>query len=240
MKTMSVITTSLVLLAASAAAEDQGEKLNYTIKVMNSDFAKASLYSSGNKVFGELKTNERWGAVFPMDNKIASLLSESYFPIETELSLCQRKKSSLYEISYTSGRIDVIKTSRGRETRRTRKSQSRNHDLTSWLFQVRHNVKNNPDKLMTFKVFSGNKIYDVNLVPLPEENIMTPLGMKTAKPYNIVVTRPIRFRQEMKMWFDTTGTFAPLRATGKAKIGGFEIMIESIERKVEKKNVHVQ
>ena len=44
----------------------------------------------------------------------------------------------------------------------------------------------------------------------------------------------------MKMWFDTAGTFAPLRATGKAKIGGFEIMIESIERKVEKTNVHVQ
>jgi len=240
MKTMSVITTSLVLLAATASAKGQGEKLNYTIKVMNAGFAKASLYSSGNKVYGEIKTNEKWNSVFPMDNKIASLLNDSFFPIETELSFRQRKHSSSYEISFVKNSIEVIKRSGNKETKKLRRAALQTHDLTSWLFQVRENVKTDPDKLMSFKVFSGNKTYDVNLVPLPIESLTTPLGDKTAKPYNVVVTRPIRYRREMKMWFDTSGSFAPLKAAGKGKVGSFEVMIESIEKRSEKQDVHIQ
>ena len=240
MKTLSVITTSLVLLAATANAEDQGEKLNYKIKVLNSEFARASLYSSGNKVYGEIKTNDKWESVFPVDNKIASLLNESFFPIETELSFCERKKSSLYEISFAKRKIEVTKKSGNKETKRVRRAPLQTHDLTSWLFQVRKNVKANPDQLMSFKVFSGNKTYDVNLVPLPTETLVTPLGSKMAKPYKVVVTRPIRYKREMKMWFDTSGSFAPLKATGKSKVGWFEVMIESIERRKEKQNVSIQ
>ena len=240
MKTMSMITTSLILLTASADADDHGEKLNYTVHVMKSDFAKATLYSSGDKIYGEIKTNEKWKSIFPMDNKIASRLDSSSFPIETELSFCQRKKLSLYDIKFMEGAIRVVKSKNGRETRKTRKTNSKAHDLASWLYYVREIVKKEPDTLASFKVFSGNKTYDVNLVPLPEEILKTPLGEKVAKPYKVVVTRPVRYKKEMKIWFESSGTHTPLRITGKAKLGSFEIMISSIEEKVESKNVQLQ
>lgn len=239
MKTMSMITTSLILLTASADADDHGEKLNYTVRVMKSDFAKATLYSSDDKIYGEIKTNEKWKSIFPMDNKIASRLDSSSFPMETELSFCQRKKLSLYDIKFMEGAIRVVKSKNGRETTKTRKTNSKTHDLASWLYYVRGIVKKEPDTLVSFKVFSGNKTYDVNLIPLPQETLKTPLGEKVAKPYKIVVTRPVRYKKEMKIWFESSGVHTPLRITGKAKLGSFEIMINSIEEKVESKNVQL-
>ena len=122
MKTISVITTSLVLLAATAEA---GEKLNYSVRVMKSDFAKASLYTSGKKIYGEIKTNEKWGSVFPMDNKIATMLNDEYFPIETELEFCTRRMTSLYEIIFSGNTIRVTKKKNGVETKKTRKAKTR-------------------------------------------------------------------------------------------------------------------
>ncbi len=231
MKIMSLITTSLVLMTSGASdVEARGEKLNYTVKVLNAEFAHATLVSKDSKVYGEIKTNEKWSSVFLMDNKIASKLNEQSFPIETELVLCSKRKSSAYDIKFNDKQLNVVKSSGGRETRKSKRLSTRTHDLTSWLYHARKELSTAPDTLMSFKLFSGNKTYDVNLVPLPEETISTPIGSKVSKPYTIIVTRPIRYKKKMKIWFELDESFTPLRITGSAKLGKFEIMIDSIEQ----------
>lgn len=233
MKAVSVITTSLLLLAATAEADSTAEKLSYTIKILGSDFAAATLYSTGNSVYGEIRTSPKWDSIFLMDNRIATRLDEQLFPIATELELCSKKKKSLYEIEFTDRTINVVKTHKGR-VKKISKRVGRVHDLTSWLYQVRRKINESPDVLFSYKVFTGNKTYDVNLIPLPEVSIDTPLGPKLAKPYKITISRPIRYKREMTIWFEVGNSHIPLKAEGKTKFGGFEAMIQKIERKGEK------
>jgi len=230
MKTVSVITTSLLLLATAAEASGPGEKLSYIVKIMGSKFAKASLYSSGNRVYGEIKTNPKWDSIFLMDNRIASELNDQLFPVETELELCSKKRKSLYEIQFTNESINVLKTQKSKVKKITKRI-GRVHDLTSWLYQVRSKIKEEPDALFSYKVFSGNKTYDVNLVPLPEDLVQTPFGTRKAKPYRVVISRPIRYKKEMTIWFGVDGSHVPLKAIGATKFGSFEIMIQTIEQK---------
>ena len=237
MKSVSLLTTSLLLLAATAEAADHDERLNYTVKILGSSFAKATMYSSDKKIFGEIKTNKKWDAIFLMDNKIASVVDEQFFPVETELQLCTKKKNQSYEIAFGEKMIKVLKDINGTKYKKVKKCKQKTHDLMSWIYNIRNKVGDN--KITSFKVFSGNKLYDVNVNPLPEEEILTPLGAKKAVPYQVVVTRPLKFRQEITMWFGTQGNHIPLKAVGTAKLGKFEIMIETIEKR-EVKDVQLQ
>ena len=232
MKAVSVITTSLLLLAATAEADDTAEKLSYTVKIMGADFATALLYSTGDSVYGEIRTSPKWDSVFLMDNRIATRLDKQLFPVTTELELCSKKKKSLYEIEFTDRTINVVKTHKGR-VKKISKRVGRVHDLTSWLYQVRSKISENPDVLFSYKVFTGNKTYDINLAPLAEVSIDTPLGPKLAKPYKVTISRPIRYKREMIIWFEVGNSCVPLKATGKTKFGGFEVMIQRVEQKGE-------
>ena len=86
-----------------------------------------------------------------------------------------------------------------------------------------------PDKTMTFDVFSGAKVYKVHCQPQPVELLYTPLGPKTSKPYFITVTRGNIYKREMRVWFNTTKNFEPLKLVGKFKMGNGEANIVSLK-----------
>jgi hypothetical protein len=103
--------------------------------------------------------------------------------------------------------------------------------MISWLAQVRAAVRENPDVPITFKVFSGTRVYDVKCQPQEIEKLQTPIGEKTAKPYHITVTRTRSslYKREMRVWFNTTSNFEPLRLVGKFKVGHAEAIITSLK-----------
>lgn len=216
-----------MLLLPSLALAD--EKFEYALKVMGSEYGTASLYFDGKKAYGDIKANKKWSSVFNVQNKIASLVDESGHPVKTEFTYKFNKSEGFFSIDYGKSRVRVLRERNGIKRKRSLVTKTRMHDIISWLAEVRQAVVESPDKPLTFQVFSGSKVYKVHCEPQPKELLQTPLGPKTSKPYFVTVTRGSVYKREMRVWFNTTKNFEPLRLIGKFKMGHGEANIVSLK-----------
>ena len=224
MKKMFII--GMLLLPSLVFAD---EKFEYELKVLGSEYGTASLYFDGNKGYGQIKANQKWASVWNVDNRIASQVDETGYPIKTQFTYNFDKYKGAYDIDHGKSRVRVLKERNGVKKRKSFVIKQRMHDMISWLAEVRTAVIENPDKPLSFKVFSGAKVYDVHCQPQPKELLHTPIGAKTAKPYLITVTRPSIYKREMRVWFNTTKNFEPLKLVGKFKVGHGEANIVSLK-----------
>jgi hypothetical protein len=207
------------------------EKLEYELKVLGSEYGHASLYFTDTKAYGEIKANKKWSSVYNVNNQIATMVNEKGYPTHTEFTYKFNKSQGHYKIDFEKERVSVSKHTKGITRKRFYKSKTSTHDMISWLAQVRVAVRENPDVPIAFKVFSGARVYDVKCQPQEIEKLQTPIGEKTAKPYRITVTRTRSslYKREMRIWFNTTSNFEPLRLVGKFKVGHAEAIITSLK-----------
>lgn len=226
MKKMFIV--SMMLLPTLAFAD---EKFEYALKVMGADYGTATLYFDNNRSYGDIKANEKWASVFNVQNKIASEVDTSGFPKKTQFTYRFNESHGMYDIDYGVNRVRIRKERNGAKSVRTLTTGKGNqmHDIISWLAEVRRAVSKSPEKPMTFKVFSGARVYNVHCQPQPVELLNTPLGAKTSKPYFVTVTRGKVYKREMRIWFNTTKNFEPLRLVGKFKMGLGEANIISLK-----------
>lgn len=217
---------SILLLPSLALAD---EKFEYALKVMGAEYGTASLYFDGKRAYGDIKANEKWSSVFNVQNKIASVVDEQGYPVKTEFTYKFNESEGLFSIDYGKSRVRVLKEKGEKKRKRSFVTKVRMHDMVSWLAEVRQAVLDSPDKSLTFQVFSGSKVYKVHCQPQPQELLQTPIGAKTSKPYFVTVTRGNVYKREMRIWFNTTKNFEPLRLVGKFKMGHGEANIVSLK-----------
>lgn len=218
----------MLLLPSLALAN---EKLEYELKVLGSEYGHASLYFDESKTYGEIKANKKWSSVYNVSNRIATVVNEEGYPTHTEFTYKFNKSQGHYKIDFEGDKISVSKHAKGIIRKRLYKPKMNMHDMISWLAQVRIAVRESPDVSVTFEVFSGTKIYNVNCQPQEIEKLQTPIGEKTTKPYRITVTRSgdSTYKREMRVWFNTTSNFEPLRLIGKFRMGHAEAIITSLK-----------
>lgn len=207
------------------------EKLEYELKVLGSEYGYASLYFDGSRAYGEIKANKKWSSVYNISNRIATVVNEGGYPTHTEFTYKFNKSQGHYKIDFENDQISVSKHTKGTTRKRFYKPKVDIHDMISWLAQVRIAVRENPDVPIVFKVFNGAKTYSVNCQPQKIEKLQTPIGEKTTKPYRITVTRSgdSTYKREMRVWFNTTSNFEPLRLVGRFKVGYAEAIITSLK-----------
>jgi phospholipid transport system substrate-binding protein len=207
------------------------EKFEYDVKLMGAEFGSATLYINGADVYGELQSNEKWSSIHFVNNRVASRTSEDGFPKHTQIEYKYKQKHKKYAINFSKNKIHGTQSAKGKATKRISFSPRQPmHDIISWLGKVRENVPSGSTERFSFKVFSGVKRYDVHCEPLDLQTIETPLGPKVAKPYDVVVTRPTKFKRQFRVWFDTAAGATPLRLVGKFKIGHGEVIISSVKK----------
>ena len=206
------------------------EKFEYDIKLMGAEFGSATLYINDTSIYGELQSNEKWSSIHFVNNRIASRTSEDGFPKHTQIEYKYRQKHKKYAINFSEKRIHGARSVKGERTRRISSSPNeRMHDIISWMGKVREKVQSNQPEAFSMKVFSGVKSYDMRCQPLETQTIQTPLGQKSAKLYEIVVTRPGKFKKTFRVWFDATDA-TPLKLVSQFKLGYGEVIINSIKR----------
>jgi len=230
MRKGNLLLTISLLLGLLSSPGVAAERFEYDVKLMGAEFGTAILYINGADTYGQLKSNEKWSSVHFINNRVASQAWENGYPKHTQIEYKYKKKHKKYAINFTKKRIHGARSVKGKPTRRisfTPKEQM--HDIISWLGKVRAKVLAENTEPFSLKVFSGVKSYDVRCRPLDTQTIQTPLGQKTAKLYEIVVTRPAKFKKTLRVWFDTVNA-TPLKLVGKFKIGYGEVIINSIKR----------
>lgn len=226
----------LILMSLFSSVAVAQEKLEYNLKVLDSDYGTATLYTNGNKLFGEIRANEKWSSIFNVHNTIASELDKQGTPKLTEFSYKFTKSEGRYKISFGNKRIKVSGSKNKDSLMRTKaylKGDKPMHDALSWVGGIRRKLKSGEGVgfPLTFKVFSGSKFYNVSCEPLPQQVLVTGLGEKMTQPYLVKVTRKNKFKREMTVWFNLdskTNSFEPLRVQGKFKLGLAEANIISI------------
>ena len=210
------------------------ERFEYDVKLMGAEFGSATLYINGTDIYGHLQSNEKWSSIHFVNNRIASRTSTEGLPKHTQIEYKYRDKERKYSINFDKNRIHGQRSTRGKPTKRISfVPKQPMHDIVSWLGKVRENVQVENTKPFSLKVFSGVKGYDVHCQPLDVQTIQTPLGPKVAKPYDILVTRPTKFKRQIRVWFDTAEGTTPLKLVGKFKIGYGEVIINSVKKTVD-------
>jgi hypothetical protein len=226
-KFLLVISLLFGFLSSTALA---AEKFEYDVKLMGAEFGTATLYINGTDTYGHLQSNEKWSSIHFINNRIASQTWQDGYPKHTQIEYKYKKKHKRYAINFSKKRIHGARSVKGKATKRISFTpRERMHDIISWLGVVRAKVLTEDNEPFSLKVFSGVKSYDVQCRPLGIQTVQTPLGQKTAKLYEIVVTRPTKFKKKLRVWFDTVNA-TPLKLIGKFKIGYGEVIINSIKR----------
>ena len=206
------------------------ERFEYDVKLMGTKFGSATLYINGTDVYGHLQSNEKWSSIHFVNNRVASRTSDDGFPKHTQIEYKYKKKHKKYAINFSEKRIHGARSVKGKRTQRISFSPNeRMHDIISWLGKVREKVQSDQPEGFSMKVFSGVKSYDMRCQPLETQTIQTPLGQKTARLYEIVVTRPTKFKKTFRVWFDATDA-TPLKLVSQFKLGYGEVIINSIKR----------
>lgn len=210
----------LLLFSSSSYAE---EKLNYVINIVGVEFGDATMYTAKGKLYGEMSTNEKWGGVYKVDNKMASKTRKNGIPHKSEIEYNTTKVNSNYQFNFSRNKVKIVRTSKEKKKVFTKKRKTRVYDFLSMMQLVRKKAKEM--KPLSYSVITGRKIYDINFVPIGKESLTTLLGVKETLSYEVIVTRPGGFKQKMKVWFEDDSLSTPIRLDGRTKLGSFEIML---------------
>ena len=227
MKTTIIAVFTFLTLASSVFAS---ERLDYQLKVMGTEYGNASLYFTGDKAYGDIKSNEKWSSVFNVNNRMASQLSKSGYPARTEYDYEFNTTKGFYNIDYGTSRVRVARERNGKKKNRSFVPKRRLHDMVTWVAAVREAAEKNPNTIVETYVFSGAKVYKVVCHPQKPVDLQTQIGVKRSIPYTVEVTRGDKYKRELKVWFNAGGHFEPLRLMGKFKAGYAEAYIVSIKR----------
>lgn len=229
MKTTIFSALTFLALTCSAYA---GEKLDYQLKVMGTEYGTASLYYNGSKAYGDIKSNEKWSSVFNVNNRMASQISKAGYPSRTEYDYEFSDSKGFYNIDYGTSRVRIAKNRNGKKRNRTFVPKRRLHDMITWVGAIREAAEKKPGKKIVSYVFSGARVYKVVCRPHKTVNLQTQIGTKRSIPYTVIITRPGNYKRELKVWFNAEGRFEPLRLVGKFAAGHAEASIISIKREL--------
>ena len=214
----------LLLSGLSYSNATAGERLEYQVKVAGVDFGTGVLFKKDKKLYGELKTNSKWGSVYAVDNSMASWIGEAKTPKRTEIDFRMRGKHTRFDFTYPTQK--TVKITKWRPHRKPQKyavkHQTAVYDFLSMIEDIR---KSFSFEKRSYSIITGRRIYDVNFTQVKEEDITTPVGVKKAVLYSVIATRPGSFRQEMRVWFEKSPDAVPLKLVGNTKLGMFEVSL---------------
>ena len=243
-----VITTLLMSVPAIAGANpitayQSGEKLTYDVKVMGSPAGTGTLQVGkarkvrGKKVtpiIGEVKSANVFHNVYPVDDRILSLVNSQLVPVRTEMKIREKtlKRDLLIQYDPKRKRATGQKSKNGRTRDFDRRVPANTQDMLSWLYKIRTLDYENGD---TFAMtgFSGNFVYDIRMKRKEKTTIFTSLGNKEAWPLEVTVTRRggrKRFKKEAMIWMGTDANRTPLRLEVELKVGDVRVDLASIHR----------
>ena len=219
-RTIAFMVVALCAGAELAHAEQRTEteeKLEYVIKISGVEFGNITLTSNKEWSYGELVTNEKWGKVYSANNRMASWFKPDFSPTKSEINYDMRGKKTRFDFEFSDRKVSITRWAAYKKPKKyTRRGDDKIHDVLSMLAADRRGAR-------SFKVITGRRVYDVVFQPLPEEEITTLLGAKKTKPFKITVTRPGKFKQEMKIWFEKNEESTPILLQGSVKFGRFSV-----------------
>lgn len=238
----------LFLLPAGAAADplssyQSGEKLTYDVKVMGSPAGTGILQVGkarkirGKKVtpiIGEVKSAHVFHNVYPVDDRIMSLVNEKLVPVRTEMKIREKslKRDLLIQYDLKRKRASGQKTKNGKSRDFERRVPANTQDMLSWLYKIRTLDYENGEKF-AMTGFSGNFVYDIRMKRQPKTEIFTSLGAKEAWPLAVTVTRrggKKPFKKKAMIWMGTDANRTPLRLEVELKVGDVRVDLATIHR----------
>jgi hypothetical protein len=222
------------------------ETLTYDIQISGIDMGEAKLSMIGKKLWkgkdtyalwGNVKSNSKWGSIFPIDNVVATVYNaEKSKPLYTEMEFDTNRKLRNYNIwfnSEPSGSVKVEKSTKQNRQKIFRAKISKNaQDLLSWFYYLR-TLELDVGKVFSFTIFSGNYSYTAKCKVEKIEPLETRLGNHSAYVISMKVTRDgsKKFTRSATLWVDSSGTKVPLKAKTRTKLGSTEITLSSISKK---------
>lgn len=223
-----------------------GERLTYDVHVMGSYAGKGVLSVGeprrykGKKVVplvGELVSEEFWKNVYPVNDRILSLIGKSLAPVRTEMQIREKKLNKDVVIQYNGKRNLATGTKRkGKRPAKAFKKRvpKKTQDMLSWLFRIRLLDFENKN---TFALtgFSGNFVYDIRIKVDGTQLIWTKLGEKEGYVLKTTVTRRggrKPFKKLATFWIGTDEERTPLKLAVDMPVGHVEAFLSEVSRKV--------
>ena len=246
-----VIALAFLLLPSFAIAKGptpykSGERLTYDVHVMGSYAGKGVLSVGeprrykGKKVtplVGELVSEEFWKNVYPVNDRILSLVGAKLAPVRTEMKIREKKVKKDVVIQYN-GKRNLATGSQKKNKRPSKKFKKRvpnkSQDMLSWLFRIRLlDFENKSTFALTG--FSGNFVYDIRIKLDGKQLIWTKLGEKEGYVLKTTVTRRggrKPFKKKATFWIGTDQERTPLKVAVDMPVGHVEAFLSEVSRKV--------
>jgi hypothetical protein len=249
---LSLLLTMAVLLSPGLAEAKgpipykSGERLTYDVHVMGSYAGKGVLSVGeprrykGKKVVplvGELVSEEFWKNVYPVNDRILSLIGKSMAPVRTEMQIREKTLNKDVIIQYNEKRSLATGTKRmGKRPAKAFKKRvpKKSQDMLSWLFRIRLlDFENKSTFALTG--FSGNFVYDIRIKVDGKQLIWTKLGEKEGYVLKTTVTRRggrKPFKKNATFWIGTDEERTPLKLAVDLPVGHVEAFLAEVSRKV--------
>tara|TARA_R110000744_G_scaffold198585_2_gene317901 strand:- start:74 stop:805 length:732 start_codon:yes stop_codon:yes gene_type:complete len=242
---MRYLLTAFITVVALFAPVKSGVadmRFSYDIIMWNSTIAEASIIEKDNKryrgkqvtkLFGTLKTKERWKKVKNLNNGMISVIAKSGYAVQTTTNINNNGKSKDYTFDYKAYYARGFKTQDNKSRRILVKSRHKSfHDGLSWLQHVR-GLDLRPDYKFNFEVFNLGRFYDVSGVVESTEQVWTPLGEKESHRIRFKITT--RRRGKLKsvastVWISADPQRIPVQMMMTTKLGLAKILINKIEK----------
>ncbi len=241
----SLLFFSLVFVIASffiggSACADT--RFTYNIIMWNSPIAEASIVERDNKryrgkrvtkLFGTLKTREKWKNVKDLNNGMVTIIDHGGFALQTSANINNGGKSKEYSFSYHPYQAVGYKRQGNKKQNILRRTRHKHfHDGLSWLQHVRQSDLH-PDKTFGFEVFNLGRFYKVRAVVQAVENVKTPLGDKKSYRIKFTMSRNIKGKRKTTnsvLWISADDRRIPVQMLTPTKLGLAKVLINKVEK----------
>jgi hypothetical protein len=233
----------MILIATLLPLESIADvRFSYDIIMWNSPIAEASIIERDNKrhrgkqvtkLFGTLKTKEKWKNIKNLNNGMASVISENGYAVQTTANINNNGKSKDYSFKYKSYQVKGYKKQNDKKRKIFAKSRHEHfHDGLSWLNHVRGSNLHQNHKF-SFDVFNLGRFYKVSGTVDAVEKVATPLGEKES--YRIGLKITTRRRGKLKsigstVWISTDSQRIPVQMVMSTKMGLAKVLLNKIEK----------
>lgn len=247
---LALLFAALSLLGSTAYAAPPthyipGERLTYDIHVVGA-YAGTGTLSVGESrrwkgknvtpLLGELISKDFWKNVYPVNDKIVSLIGKDNAPVRTEMQIREKNLKRDLIIRFNGKQNKATGTKkRGEGKKRNFKKRVPNkaQDMLSWLFHIR-TLDLEEGKKFALVGFSGNFVYDIRIQVKGKEVVWTKLGEKEGFVLKTTITRRggrKPFKKLATFWIGTDEKRTPLKLAVDFSMGHVEAFLSNISRK---------
>jgi len=165
---------------------------------------------------------------------VASIIAPDDFPILSEMELNKNKKKKFYTLHFGPQGIAGSKQVEGKKERFISEHTTLpTHDLLSWVNYLRtHEFE--PGKPFRFRIFSGNKFYNVECVAGKKvEDVWTKAGIIPAYKIDAIISgarnkKKKNFKKKVTAWISADERKLPLKMIFKLTFGEIRVILSNV------------